>query len=101
MRIVPVLPVPVAVNLGGAKGVSARWKLKLVGGSHLCSCGWHTVWRCHCGAVTHGPPLGDGRSLLDGRGALSVPAHGCGDVRSQNKPPTRPPWPPSRNGMLP
>ncbi len=30
-----VLPVPVAVNLEGAKGVSARWKLKPVGGSHL------------------------------------------------------------------
>jgi len=22
-----------------------------------CSCGSHTAWRCHCGAVIHGPPL--------------------------------------------
>jgi hypothetical protein len=44
-------------------------------------------------------------------GALSVPApsillgrraDACGYVRCQNKPPKRPPpWPPSRNGMLP
>jgi hypothetical protein len=31
-----------------------------------CACGRHTFWRCHCGAVTYGPPLGDGCSLLDG-----------------------------------
>jgi phosphate transport system protein len=31
-----------------------------------CSCGRRTIWRCHCGAVTYGPPLGDGCSLLAG-----------------------------------
>jgi hypothetical protein len=35
-------------------------------GSIACSCGRHLTWRCECGAVTYGPALGDGCSLLDG-----------------------------------
>jgi hypothetical protein len=36
------------------------------GGSIACSCGRHLTWRCECGAVTYGPPLGEGCSLLNG-----------------------------------
>jgi hypothetical protein len=35
-------------------------------GSIACSCGRHLTWRCDCGAITYGPALGDGCSLLDG-----------------------------------
>jgi hypothetical protein len=35
-------------------------------GSIACSCGRHTTWRCECGAVTYGPALAEGCSLLDG-----------------------------------
>jgi hypothetical protein len=35
-------------------------------GSIACSCGRHLTRRCECGAVTYGPGLGDGCSLLDG-----------------------------------
>ena len=35
-------------------------------GSIACSCGRHLTWRCECGAVTYGPALGAGCSLLHG-----------------------------------
>jgi hypothetical protein len=35
-------------------------------GSIACSCGRHLTWRCDCGAVTYGPALAEGCSLLDG-----------------------------------
>jgi hypothetical protein len=35
-------------------------------GSIACSCGRHLTWCCECGAVTYGPALADGCSLLDG-----------------------------------
>jgi len=35
-------------------------------GSIACSCGRHLTWRCGCGAVTYGPALAEGCSLLDG-----------------------------------
>jgi hypothetical protein len=35
-------------------------------GSIACSCGRHLSWRCECGAVTNGPALAEGCSLLDG-----------------------------------
>jgi hypothetical protein len=35
-------------------------------GSIACSCGRHLTWRCECGAVTYGPALAEGCSLLDG-----------------------------------
>ena len=35
--------------------------------SIACSCGRHLTWRCsRCGAVTYGPALANGCSLLDG-----------------------------------
>jgi hypothetical protein len=39
---------------------------RMLVGSIACSCGRHLTWRCDCGAVTYGPPLGAGCSLLDG-----------------------------------
>jgi hypothetical protein len=44
------------------------------------SCGRHMTWRCECGAVTYGPALADGCSVLDGparvrsRGSGKAPA---------------------------
>jgi hypothetical protein len=35
-------------------------------GSIACSCGRHLTWRCECGAVTYGPALTSGCSLLNG-----------------------------------
>jgi hypothetical protein len=31
-----------------------------------CSCGEHITWECECSAVTYGPALSEGCSLLDG-----------------------------------
>ena len=39
---------------------------RMLVGSIACSCGRHLTWRCECGAVTYGPALGEGCSLLDG-----------------------------------
>jgi hypothetical protein len=39
---------------------------RMLVGSTECSCGRHVTWRCHCGAVTYGPALAEGCSLLDG-----------------------------------
>jgi hypothetical protein len=36
----------------------------LVGGI-ACACGQHLTWRCECGAVTYGPALTNGCSLLE------------------------------------
>ena len=38
----------------------------MIVGTLPCSCGWHTTWECECSAVTYGPALADGCSLLDG-----------------------------------
>jgi hypothetical protein len=35
-------------------------------GAIPCSCGRHLTWACECGAVTYGPALAEGCSLLDG-----------------------------------
>jgi hypothetical protein len=35
-------------------------------GSIACSCGRHLTWSCECGAVSYGPALTSGCSLLDG-----------------------------------
>jgi hypothetical protein len=35
-------------------------------GTIACSCGRHLTWRCECSAVTYGPALGEGCSLLNG-----------------------------------
>jgi len=48
-------------------------------GSIACSCARHLTWRCECGAVTYGPALAEGCSLLDGpasgqRNAASTPS---------------------------
>jgi hypothetical protein len=32
-----------------------------------CSCGAHIAWECECSAVTYGPALAEGCSLLDRR----------------------------------
>jgi hypothetical protein len=31
-----------------------------------CSCGEHITWECECSAITYGPALAEGCSLLDG-----------------------------------
>jgi hypothetical protein len=38
---------------------------RMLVGSIACSCGRHLTWRCECGAVTYGPALSEGCSLLD------------------------------------
>jgi hypothetical protein len=35
-------------------------------GTIACSCGRHLTWACECGAVTYGPVLAEGCSLLNG-----------------------------------
>ena len=37
-----------------------------------CSCGEHITWECECSAVTYGPALAEGCSLLDGPARLRV-----------------------------
>jgi hypothetical protein len=71
--LITTFPSRVAVNVGKVARTPTRCPRghplradRIVVRAILCSCGWHTVWRCHCGAVTHGPPLADGCSLLDG-----------------------------------
>jgi hypothetical protein len=32
---------------------------RMLVGSTACSCGYHRTWRCHCGAMTYGPELGE------------------------------------------
>jgi hypothetical protein len=39
---------------------------RILVGSLACSCGRHLTWRYECGAVTYGPALANGCSLLDG-----------------------------------
>jgi hypothetical protein len=39
---------------------------RMLVGSIACSCGRHLTSRCECGAVTYGPALTSGCSLLDG-----------------------------------
>jgi hypothetical protein len=39
---------------------------RMLVGTIACSCGRHMTWRCECGAVTYGPALAEGCSLLDG-----------------------------------
>jgi hypothetical protein len=39
---------------------------RMLVGTMACFCGRHITWRCDCGAITYGPPLGEGCSLLDG-----------------------------------
>jgi len=39
---------------------------RMLVGSIACSCGRHLTWGCECGAVTYGPVLPEGCSLLDG-----------------------------------
>ena len=37
---------------------------RMLVGSAACSCGHHQTWRCHCGAVTYGPELGEKCTLV-------------------------------------
>ncbi|TDH56700.1 hypothetical protein E2F47_06105 [Mycobacterium eburneum] len=40
-------------------------------GHQPCSCGGHTTWEClACGAVTYGPALADGCTVLAGPAAV-------------------------------
>jgi hypothetical protein len=41
-------------------------------GSIACSCGRHLTWCCECGAVTYGPALADGCSLLNGPARVRI-----------------------------
>jgi hypothetical protein len=38
---------------------------RMLVGSIACSCGRHLTWRWECGAVTYGPALAEGCSVLD------------------------------------
>jgi hypothetical protein len=59
---------------------------RMLVGSIACSCGRHLTWRCDCGAVTYGPALAEGCSLLDGparvRTRLGLGAVGGGENAS-------------------
>jgi len=58
-------------------------------GSIACSCGRHLTWRCECDAVTYGPALGDGCSLLDGPAPrpLAWPTNPAPTPRRESPPP--------------
>jgi hypothetical protein len=47
-------------------------------GTIACSCGRHLTWRCECGAVTYGPALAEGCSLLDGPRGCAASEHPTG-----------------------
>src|ERR1700760_3513739 len=42
---------------------------RMLVGSTECSCGRHLTWRCHCGAVTYRPELGE-KCILPRRPAV-------------------------------
>ena len=56
---------------------SGHWLLpgRMIVYAIACSCGEHLTWECECSAITYGPALAEGCSLLDGpaRGAVSSP----------------------------
>jgi hypothetical protein len=49
-----------------SRGIAAGLSGRTIVGTIACSCGRHLTWRCECGAVTYGPALGEGCSLLNG-----------------------------------
>jgi hypothetical protein len=53
---------------------------RMLVGSVACSCGRHLTGCCECGAVTYGPALAEGCSLLDATGP-----HGCGSARGLSR----------------
>jgi hypothetical protein len=46
---------------------------RMLVGSIASACGRHLTWRCECGAVTYGPALAEGCSLLDGPARMRQP----------------------------
>jgi hypothetical protein len=43
----------------------------MLSGSTECSCGRHLTWRCHCGAVTYRPELGE-KCILPRRATVTA-----------------------------
>jgi hypothetical protein len=65
-RITPASTAP-----GGITQLDRPSRGGMLVGSSACSCRRHLTWRCECGAVTYGPALAEGCSLL-GAGARAL-----------------------------
>lgn len=57
---------------GGARRATGYGPGTCWSGSIACSCGRHLTWPCECGAVSYGPALAEGCSLVDGPARLSI-----------------------------